>query len=130
MNENVFKSVIFYIIGVTFLYVSVFLSHYFSYNGNFVSALPLILPIVFVLVFFSISILFILDRSYPWFFRTGIMSLVGGITLFVFGIIMFQFRVSSVIWACSPGIGVLFILAGIIRLIIQGGLSAYKRTKN
>lgn len=124
MNGNVFKSVIFYIIGVTFLYVSVFLSHYFRYNGNFVSALPLILPIVFALVFFSISILFILDRSYPWFFRTGIMSLVGGITLFVFGIIMFQFRVSSVIWAGSLGIGVLFILAGIIRLIIQGGLSA------
>ena len=130
MNRNVFKSIIFYIIGVISLYVSVLMSYYFKYNGDFVSAMPLILPLVFALVFFSISVLFILNRNYPWFFRTGIMSLVNGITMFVFGMISFHFKISSVIWAGSLGIGILFILAAIVRLIIQGGLSAYRKVKN
>ncbi len=130
MNSKVFKSLIFYIIGVIFLYVSVLMSQYFKYKGDFVSAMPLIFPIIFALAFFSISVLFIMDRKYPWFFRTGIMSLVSGITLFIFGMISFQFKVNSIIWAGSLGIGVLFILAAIVRLIIQGGLTAYKKAKN
>lgn len=130
MNSKVFKSLIFYIIGVIFLYVSVLMSQYFKYKGDFVSAMPLIFPIVFVLAFFSISVLFIMDGKYPWFFRTGIMSLVSGITLFIFGMISFPFKVNSIIWAGSLGIGVLFILSAIVRLIIQGGLTAYKKAKN
>lgn len=130
MNSNVFKSIIFYIIGVISLYVSVLMSHLLKYNGDFVSAMPLILPLVFALVFFSISVLFILNRNYPWFFRTGIMSLVSGITMFAFGMISFHFKISSVIWAGSLGIGILFILAALVRLIIQGGLSAYRKVKN
>jgi len=130
VNSNVFKSIIFYIIGVISLYVSVLMSHLLKYNGDFVSAMPLILPLVFALVFFSISVLFILNRNYPWFFRTGIMSLVSGITMFAFGMISFHFKISSVIWAGSLGIGILFILAALVRLIIQGGLSAYRKVKN
>jgi hypothetical protein len=130
MNKNIYKSIISYLIGITFLYVSILLSHYVKYNGHFLSAFPLILPIVFALVLFGVSVLFIFDRSYPWFFRTGIMSLAAGSTVFIFGIISFMFNVSAVIWAGSVGIGVLFILAAIVRLIIQGGLSEYKKGTN
>jgi hypothetical protein len=117
------------LIGIVFLYVSILLSNYAKYNGDFPSALPRIIPIVFALVLFGISVLFILDRSYTWLFRTGIMSLTGGFTVFIFGIVSLSFNVSSVILVGSVGIGILFILAAIVRLIIQGGLSAYKKQK-
>ena len=129
LNRNIYKSIIFYVIGIILLYISILISHYFKYNDNFVSALPLILPIVFALVFFSMSVLFIITRNYPYLFRTGIMSLVSGITLFVFGMVSFRFKVSYVIWSGSLGIGILFILVGIVRLIIQGGLITYKKSK-
>ena len=58
------------------------------------------------------------------------MSLTDGLAVFIFAIISFMFNVSPVIWAGSVGIGVFFILAAIVRLIIQGGLSAYKKGKN
>ena len=130
MNKNIYKSIISYLIGITFLYVSILLSHYVKYNSHFLSAFPLILPIVFALVLFGVSVLFIFGRSYPWFFRTGMMSLTDGLAVFIFAIISFMFNVSPVIWAGSVGIGVFFILAAIVRLIIQGGLSAYKKGKN
>ncbi len=130
MNKNIYKSIISYLIGITFLYVSILLSHYVKYNSHFLSAFPLILPIVFALVLFGVSVLFIFGRGYPWFFRTGVMSLTGGLTVFIFGIISFMLNVSALIWSGSVGIGVFFILAAIVRLIIQGGLSAYKKGKN
>jgi hypothetical protein len=130
VNKNIYKSIISYLTGITFLYISILLSHYVKYNGHFLSALPLILPIVFALVLFGVSVLFIFGRSYPWFFRTGMMSLTGGLTVFIFGIISFMFNINAVIGTGSVGIGILFILAAIVRLIIQRGLSAYKNSKN
>jgi hypothetical protein len=78
----------------------------------------------------GVSILFILGKEYPWFFRTGIMSLAIGVTLFIFGIITYYSGVESLLWGGSVGIGVLFVIAAIVRLTIQGGLSAYRKAKN
>jgi len=91
--------------------------------------MPLIFPLVFAIVCFAISVLFIFTKTYSWFFRTGIMSLVSGLTMLIFGIISFNLKVSSIIWGGSVGIGVLFILAAMVRLLIQGGLSAYRKAK-
>jgi len=79
------------------------------------------------MISFGISVLFILTETYPWLFRTGIMSFVIGLTMFIFGMISFNLKVSSIVWAGSVGIGVLFILGAIVRLLIQGGLSAYRK---
>lgn len=125
-----FRAIISYAVGIIFLYLSVFLSFRIKYTGNFISVMPVIFPLVFAVVCFGISVLFILTKTYPWFFRTGIMSLVSGLSMLIFGIISFNLKVSSTIWAGSVGIGVLFILAAIVRLLIQGGLSAYRRSKN
>ena len=129
-NPKPVRGIIAYLIGIIFLYLSVFLSQHIKYDGNFTSVIPILFPLVFAMAAIGISILFILGQEYPWFFRTGIMSLVNGITMFVFGMISFHFKISSVIWAGSLGIGILFILAAIVRLIIQRGLSAYRKVKN
>ena len=92
--------------------------------------IPILFPFIFAMAFIGISVLFIFDKEYPWFFRTGIMSLAIGVTLFIFGIIAFYYGVESLLWGGSIGIGVLFTVAGIVRLIIQGGLSAYRKAKN
>lgn len=128
--ENIYKSILFYIIGLALLYLSIFLSNNLKYNGHFISAFPIVLPLVFSLVSIGVAVLLIMEKDSPWFFRTGIMSLVGGITLFLFGIISFYLGVKSLVWAGSVGLGILFILAAIVRLLIQGGLSAYRKIRN
>ncbi len=129
-NPKPFRAIISYAAGLIFLYLSVFLSFRIKYTGSFISAMPLIFPLVFAIVCFAISVLFIFTKTYSWFFRTGIMSLVSGLTMLIFGIISFNLKVSSIIWGGSVGIGVLFILAAMVRLLIQGGLSAYRKAKN
>ncbi len=129
-KKRFYESILSYAVAWAFLYLSVFLSEYIKYDGNFISALPILFPLVFAMVFIGISVLFIFDKEYPWFFRTGIMSLAIGVTLFIFGIIAFYYGVESLLWGGSIGIGVLFTVAGIVRLIIQGGLSAYRKAKN
>ena len=126
--DRILKSLLFYIMGILLLLLSVFLSDHISYSANFISELPIILPIVFSIVSIGVSVLFILDKNYPWFFRTGMMSLLAGITLFAFGFISYSFA-KPIVWASSLGVGLLFILAAFVRLIIQGGLSAYRRFK-
>jgi hypothetical protein len=101
-----------------------------KYTGHFISVIPVIFPLVFAMVSFGISVLFILTETYPRLFGTGIMSLVIGFSIFIFGMISFNLKVSSIVWAGSVGIGVLFILGAIVRLLIQGGLSAYIKSKN
>ncbi len=128
-TEGILKFLFFYIIGVLLLLLSVFLSDHISYNGHFISDLPTVLPIVFSLISIGISVLFIFNRNYPWFFRTGMMSLISGITLSAFGIISFSFNVKAIVWGSSLGIGILFTIAAIVRLLIQGGLSAYRKIK-
>ncbi|WP_237698759.1 hypothetical protein [Picrophilus oshimae] len=76
----------------------------------------------------GVSILFIFGKEYPWFFRTGLMSLAIGVTFFIFGIIAYYSGVESLLWAGSIGIGVLFTIAAIVGLIIQGGY-LYKNRK-
>ena len=129
-NPKPLRAIIAYVIGIIFLYLSVFLSQRMKYNGHFISAIPIVLPLVFAIAFFSISVIFVLTKEYPWFFRTGIMSLVSGITIFAFGIVAYDLKVSSIVWAGSIGMGVLFAIAAIVRLTIQGGLSAYRKAKN
>ena len=119
-----------YLVGVIFLYLSVFLSEKSRYDGRFITAIPIVLPLVFAIALFSISVLFVLTGEYPWLFRTGIMSLVSGTTTFAFGVIAYDLKVSSIVWAGSIGIGVMFIIAAVVRLIIQGGLSTYRKAKN
>ena len=129
-NKKSYESIISYVLACFLLYLSVFLSQHIKYNGTFISALPILLPLVFAILFIGISILFIFGKEYPWFFRTGIMSLAIGITLFIFGIITYSSGVESFLWGGSIGISVLFAIAAIVRLIIQGGLSAYRKAKN
>ena len=124
-----YGSTLSYALACVMLYLSVFLSHHTKYNGNFTSAITILLPLVFAMALIGISILFIIGKEYPWFFRTGIMSLMIGVTLSIFGIIAYHFGVESLLWGGSVGIGVLFVIAGIVRLIIQGGLSAYSKAK-
>lgn len=129
-SSKPFRAIISYSIGVIFLYLSVFLSTKIKYNGHFISAMPVMFPLAFAMVCFGISTLFIFTKKYPWFFRTGIMSLLNGISMFIFGIVAFSLKVSSLVWASSVGIGVLFLLAAMVRLVIQGGLGAYRKAKN
>ena len=129
-NPKPLRAIIAYVIGIIFLYLSVFISQRIKYSGHFISAIPIVLPLVFAIGSFGISVLFVLTKEYPWFFRTGIMSLVSGITVFAFGIVAHVLKVSSIVWAGSVGIGILFIIAAVVRLIIQGGLSAYRKAKN
>ena len=129
-NKKFYESIISYALACLLLYLSVFLSRHIKYDGNFISALPTLLPLVFAIAFIGFSILFIFGKGYPWFFRTGIMSLAIGITLFIFGIIAYSSGVESLLWGGSVGIGVLFAIAAIVRLIIQDGLSAYRKAKN
>lgn len=129
-NPKPVRGIIAYLIGIIFLYLSVFLSQHIKYDGNFTSAIPILFPLVFAMVAIGVSILFILGKEYPWFFRTGIMSLAIGVTLFIFGIITYYSGVESLLWGGSVGIGVLFVIAAIVRLTIQGGLSAYRKAKN
>ena len=126
--ERILKSLLFYVIGILLLLLSVFLSDHISYSASFISQLPIVLPIVLSLVPIGASVVFILDENSPWFFKTGIMSLIGGITLFAFGIISYSFA-KPIVWASSLAGGVLFIFAAFVRLIIQGGLSAYRKFK-
>ena len=126
--ERILKSLLFYIIGILSLLLSVFLSDHTSYSANFISQLPIVLPIVFSAIPIAVSVLFVLDENYPYFFRTGIMSLLGGITLFAFGIISYLFA-KPIVWVSSLALGVLFILGAFVRLIIQGGLNAYRKSK-
>ena len=58
------------------------------------------------------------------------MSLVIGLSMFIFGIISFNLKVSSIVWAGSVGIGVLFTFGAMVRLLIQGGLGVYRKSKN
>ena len=129
-NPKPVRGIIAYLIGIIFLYLSVFLSQHIKYDGNFTSAIPILFPLVFAIAAIGVSILFILGKEYPWFFRTGIMSLAIGVTLFIFGIITYYSGVESLLWGGSVGIGVLFVIAAIVRLTIQGGLSAYRKAKN
>jgi len=129
-HENIYKSILFYIVGLALLYLSIFLSNNIKYNGHFISALPIVLPLVFSMISIGVAVLLIMEKDSPWFFRTGIMSLVIGITLFSFGILTFDLGVKSLVWAGSVGLGILFILAAIVRLLIQGGLSAYRKIRN
>ena len=129
-NPKPVRGIIAYLIGIIFLYLSVFLSQNIKYDGNFTSAIPILFPLVFAIAAIGVSILFILGKEYPWFFRTGIMSLAIGVTLFIFGIITYYSGVESLLWGGSVGIGVLFVIAAIVRLTIQGGLSAYRKAKN
>jgi len=124
--ERILKSLLFYIIGILLLLISVFLSDHISYSANFISELPIILPIVLSMASIGASVLFILDKNYPWFFRTGIASLLAGITLFAFGIISYSFA-KPIVWASSLALGVIMLLAAFVNLIIQGGLSAYRK---
>ena len=128
--ENTYKSLLFYVGGLALLYLSIFLSNNLKYNGHFISALPIVLPLIFSIASIGIAVLLIMEKDSPWFFRTGIMSLVGGITLFSFGILAFYLRVKSLVWAGSFVLGILFILAAMVRLLIQGGLSAYRKSRN
>ena len=57
------------------------------------------------------------------------MSFAIGITLFIFGVISYYSGVESLLWGGSVGIGILFIIAAIVRLIIQGGMSAYRKAE-
>jgi hypothetical protein len=129
-NPKLIRAIIAYVIGIIFLYLSVFLSQRIKYNGHFISAIPIVLPLVFAIAFFSISVIFVLTREYPWLFRTGMMSLVSGITMLAFGIVAYDIKIPSIVWAGSIGIGVLFTIAAIARLLIHGGLSAYRKAKN
>ncbi len=129
-NHNLLYSVVAFAIACGLLYLSVFLSQHLRYNGSFISAFPIVLPLVLAIVAIGISVLFIMGKQYPWFFRTGIMSLATGITLLVFGIVTYHYGVASLLWAGAIGVGVLFILAAFVRLIIQGGLSAYRKFKS
>ena len=129
-NPNPVRGIIAYLIGIIFLYLSVFLSQHIKYDGNFTSAMPILFPLVFAMAAIGVSILFILGKEYPWFYRTGIMSLTIGVTLFIFGIITYYSGGESLLWGGSVGIGVLFVIAAIVRLTIQGGLSAYRKAKN
>jgi hypothetical protein len=58
------------------------------------------------------------------------MSLVAGITLYLFGILTFYLEVKSLVWAGSFVIGILFILAAMVRLLLRGSLSAYRKVRN
>jgi hypothetical protein len=129
-NPKPVRGIIAYLIGIIFLYLSVFLSQHIKYDGNFTSVIPILFPLVFAMAAIGVSILFILGKEYPWFFRTGIMSLAIGVTLFIFGIITYYSGVESLLWGGSIGIGVLFVIAAFVRLTIQGGLSAYRKAKN
>ena len=124
--ERILKSLLLYVIGILLLLLSVFLSDHISYNSHFISQLPIVLPTVLSLVPIAASVLFILDENYPYFFRTGMMSLLGGITLFAFGIISYSFA-KPIVWASSLVLGVISLLGAFVRLIIQGGLSAYRK---
>jgi hypothetical protein len=129
-KKRYYESILSYVLALVLLYLSVFLSQHLKYDGKFTSAIPILFPLVFAMAFIGISILFILGKEYPWFFRTGIMSLAIGATLFIFGIIAYYSGVGSVLWGGSIGIGLLFTIAAIVRLLIQGGLSAYRKAKN
>ena len=129
-KKRYYESILSYALALVLLYLSVFLSQHIKYDGKFTSAIPILFPLVFAMAFIGISILFIFGKEYPWFFRTGIMSFAMGLTLFIFGIIAYYSGVESLLWGGSIGIGVLFTIAAIVRLLIQGGLSAYRKTKN
>ncbi|MGC8593753.1 MAG: hypothetical protein ACP5LF_05670 [Nitrososphaeria archaeon] len=129
-KKRFYESILSYAVAWAFLYLSVFLSEHIKYDENFISVIPVLFPFIFAMAFIGISVLFIFDKEYPWLFRTGIMSLAIGVTLFIFGIIAFYYGVESLLWGGSIGIGVLFTAAGIVRLIIQGGFSAYRKAKN
>ena len=126
--DRILKSLLFYLIGILLLLFSAFLSDRICYSASFTSEFAIALIIVLSLVPIGASVVFILDENSPWFFKTGMMSLLAGITLFAFGIISYSFA-KPIIWASSLGLGVLFILAAFVRLIIQGGLSAYRKIK-
>ena len=128
-KRKYYKAILSYALVLVLLYLSVFLSQHIKYSGTFTSAIPILFPLVFSMAFIGISVLFILGKEYPWFFRTGIMSLAIGMTLFIFGIITYYAGVESLLWGGSLGIGVLFIIAAFVRLIIQGGISAYRKIK-
>ncbi len=129
-NHNLLYSIIAFAIACGLLYLSVFLSQHLRYNGSFILAFPIVLPLVFAMVSVGFSVAFIMGNQYPWFFRTGIMSLAVGITLSIFGIVTYKYGITSLLWAGSIGVGVLFILAAFVRLIIRGGLSAYRKFKS
>ncbi len=116
-----------YLVGLLLLYLSLFLSTQIPYHGNLVLELPIIIPMVFSIIAIGVSVHLFLGSSYPYFFRTGVMSLVAGITLFVFGFISYSFNAGSIVWAGSLVLGVIFIAGAIFRLLVQGGLSAYRR---
>ncbi len=128
--SRVYKFMIFYTIGLILLYLSVFLSYHISYNSYFISQIPIILPLVFSLVAIGISIIFLLGKNLPWFFRTGIMSLAIGVTLLFFSIVLVFIGDRVFILGGSFIIGIFFIIAAFVRLIIQGGLNAYRKNKN
>ncbi|MGP6207958.1 hypothetical protein ACNF42_08035 [Cuniculiplasma sp. SKW3] len=96
-NPKLIRAITAYLIGIIFLYLSIFLSQRIKYNGHFISAIPVALSLVFAIAFFSISVIFVLTKEYPWLFRTGMMSLVSGITIFIFGIVAYNFRISSIV---------------------------------
>lgn len=126
-NKKFYGFLLSYALALGLLYLSVFISQHIKYSGTFTSAIPVLFPLVFSMAFIGVSVLFILRKEYPWFFRTGIMSLAIGMTLFIFGIITYYSGIESLLWGGSIGIGVLFIIAAFVRLIIQGGLSAYRK---
>lgn len=94
------------------------------------SALPIVLPLVFSMAFIGVAVILIMEKDSPWLFRTGIMSLVIGITLFLFGILTFYMGVKSLVWVGSFALGILFIRGAMVRLFIHGGLRAYRKSRN
>ncbi len=61
-KKKSYESILSYAVACAFLYLSIFLSQHIKYDGSFISAMPILFPLVFAMAFIGISILFIFGK--------------------------------------------------------------------
>lgn len=126
--KSILYSTIFGIMGVLLEFLSIVLGKIIPYrSGDFVALLPAILPMVIGMTLFGFTVLFLMDRDKPYFYRTGIMGLFMGLVMIIFAFVTFYLNGAAYILTGFLVLGFLMLIFAVIRLIIQGGISISRK---
>ncbi|SJK85538.1 multipass membrane protein [Cuniculiplasma divulgatum] len=124
-----FYAMVSYLIGLGLVYLSIYLSIHLNFGSSFIARLPLVFPIVFSMIAIMFGTLFLMRREYGWFFRTGMMSLAVTLIFFPLALVAISMDATFVVWGPLIVFAVLSFIAGLVRLVIQGGIQAFRKYK-
>lgn len=129
--KSILYSTIFGIMGVLLEFLSIVLGKIIPYrSGDFVGLLPATLSMVIGMTLFGFTVLFLVDRDKPYFYRTGIMGLFMGLVMIIFAFVTFYLNGAAYTLFGFFVLGFLMLIFAVIRLIIQGGISISRKIRD